>query len=207
MKDSQDTSERYLESCRKDFWRQVFQLELEYLIEHLEGCRDVLSVGCGPAIIEGGLAKRGLNVTGLDVSEEALNCAPDQVRTVAARAEDMPFPESSFDAVVFVASLQFVEDYRRALEKSAWVLRPEGRIIVMLLNPRSAFFSDRFHDTGSYVSKIKHKDLKILEDAIAESFVVRTEYFLGVKDNEVSESRNATDAALYVVTGAKRLPA
>jgi hypothetical protein len=100
-----------------------------------------------------------------------------------------------------------VEDYRRALEKSAWVLRPEGRIIVMLLNPRSAFFSDRFHDTGSYVSKIKHKDLKILEDAIAESFVVRTEYFLGVKDNEVSESRNATDAALYVVTGAKRLPA
>jgi ubiquinone/menaquinone biosynthesis C-methylase UbiE len=117
VNDSRDISERYIESCRKEFWQKVFQLELEYLIEHLEGCRDVLSVGCGPAIIEGALAERGFNVTGLDVSQEALNCAPDKVRTVVARAEDMSFPESSFDAVIYVASLQFVDDYRKALRE------------------------------------------------------------------------------------------
>ena len=125
MKDSEDISERYLGSCRNEFWQKVFQLELAYLIQHMQGCRDVLSVGCGPAIMEGGLARRGFNVTGLDVSQEALNCAPDQVRTVASRAEDMSFPESSFDAVIYVASLQFVEDYRKALQKSVSVLRPE----------------------------------------------------------------------------------
>jgi len=86
MKDSNDISKQYLESCRNEFWQKVFQLELEYLVQHMQGCRDVLSVGCGPAIMEGDLAKRGFNLTGLDVSQEALNCAPDQVRTVASRA-------------------------------------------------------------------------------------------------------------------------
>jgi 2-polyprenyl-3-methyl-5-hydroxy-6-metoxy-1,4-benzoquinol methylase len=204
MKDSKDISERYLESCRKEFWQKVFHLELEYLIQQMEGCRDVLSVGCGPAIIEGGLAKRGFNVTGLDMSQEALNCASDQVRTVASRAEDMSFPESSFDAVIYVASLQFVEDYRKVLEKSVSVLRPDGKVIVMLLNPASTFFKDRFRDPGSYVSKIRHTDLKTMEAVIAERFAVRTEYFLGVTDNKVFESANAADAALYIILGKRR---
>jgi ubiquinone/menaquinone biosynthesis C-methylase UbiE len=143
MKDMRSIEERYIESCRKDFWQKVFQIELKYLIEHLKGCSDVLSVGCGPAIIESGLAERGFNITGLDVSEEALNCAPSKVITVAARVEDMSFPDNSFDAVIYVVSLQFVDDYRRALEKSASVLRPNGKIVVMLLNPASTFSRKR----------------------------------------------------------------
>ena len=119
MKNIKDLSERYLVSCRNEFWQKVFQLELEYLTQQLKGCRDILGVGCGPAIIEGGLARLGFNITGLDVSQEGLNCAPSGIRTVAARAEDMPFFDSSFDAVTYVASLQFVEDYGKALEKSA----------------------------------------------------------------------------------------
>jgi ubiquinone/menaquinone biosynthesis C-methylase UbiE len=204
VKDSKAISERYLESCRNEFWQKVFQLELEYLVQHMQGCRDVLSVGCGPAIMEGGLAERGFNVTGLDVSHEALNCAPDQVRTVASRAEDMSFPESSFDAVIYVASLQFVEDYRKALEKSAAVLRPNGKILAMLLNPQSEFFKSRSRDSGSYVSKIRHTDLKAMEDVIAERFSARTEYFLGVKDHEVFESADAANAALYIILEEKR---
>lgn len=204
VNESRDMSERYIESCRKDFWQKVFQLELGYLAEHLKGCRDVLSVGCGPAIIEGELAKRGFNVTGLDVSQEALNSAPDKVRTVAARAEDMSFPANSFDAVIYVASLQFVDDYRKALEKSAYVLRPNGKIAVMLLNPKSMYFKDRFRDPGSYISKIKHTDLKAIEDVVAGSFEVHTEYLLCVEENKISESANETEAALYIILGTKR---
>jgi len=204
MKNSMSIEERYRESCRKDFWQKIFQLELEYLIEHLTGCRDVLSVGCGPAIIEGELAKRGFNVTGLDVSQEALNCASDKVRTVAARAEDMSFSDNSFDAVIYVASLQFVDDYQKALEKSASVLRPNGKIVLMLLNPASPFFKERFRDSSSYVSRIKHTDHKAIEDTVARSFAVHTEYLLCIAENEVSAAANETDAALYIILGTKR---
>lgn len=196
--------EPYQQSCRTMFWQEVFRVEVDYLLKHLEGTKDVLSVGCGPAVIEGALSERGFQVTGLDVSQEALNRAPDRVRTVLAHAENMPLPESSFGAVIYVASLQFIADYRKSMKEAARVLRPDGKVIVMLLNPESVFFKDRFCDPNSYVSRIRHTDLKAIEDVIAERFVVQTEYFLGVKGNNVFKSADATDAALYIVVGTRR---
>jgi ubiquinone/menaquinone biosynthesis C-methylase UbiE len=195
---------RYIESCRKDFWQEVFRLELGYLVEHLKGCRDILSVGCGPAIIEGELAKCGFNVTGLDVSQEALSCAPDKVRTVAARAEDMSFPANYFDAVIYVVSLQFIDDYRKALEKSASALRPNGKIVVMLLNPESGFFKGKLRDSNSYVYKIRHSGLREIEDILAENCCVQTEYFLGVKGDTIFVSQDATEAVLYIIQGTRK---
>lgn len=195
---------QYIESCRKEFWQKVFRIELEYLARHLEGCQDVLSVGCGPAVIEGGLAELGFTVTGLDVSDEALGCAPDAVRTVAARAEDMPFPAESFDAVISVASLQFMDDYRMVLEKMRWVLRPHGRIILMLLNPDSDFFQRRSRDPDSYVSRIRHVDLAAIEGAVARGFDVATEYLLRIEGEKVSEGAGEKDSALYIIRGRKR---
>ena len=196
---------RYLKSCQKEFWQGVFRAELDYLARHLEGSEDILSIGCGPAIIESALSERGFRVTGLDVSRETLNCAPDRIRTVAARAEDMPFPESSFDAVIYIASMQFIENYRKAIEKTARVLRPDGKIIVMLLNPASVFFRDRIRNAGSYVRKIRHKDIDEIERRIAEKFQVQTEYFLGVKGENIFESRDAADAALYIIRGRRKI--
>jgi SAM-dependent methyltransferase len=197
--------ERYLESCRTEFWQGVFRAELDYLTRCLEGSEDILSVGCGPAIIESGLSERGFRVTGLDVSRETLNCAPDRIRTVAARAEDLPFPESSFDAVIYIASLQFTEDYRKAIEKTVRVLRPDGKLIVMLLNPGSTFFRDRVRNANSYVRKIRHVDINKIERVVAEKFQVETEYFLGVKGDSLFESRDAAEAALYIIRGRRKV--
>jgi len=197
------TMDRYVESCRKDFWQAVFQVELDYLLTHLAGCRDILSVGCGPAFIEGELSKQGFRVTGLDVSREALGHAPDQIRTITAGIEDVTLPESSFDAVIYIVSLQFIEDYRKALEKTALVLRPGGRIIVMLLNAESTFFKDKMSDPDSYVRKIRHTDLQAIEKTMAEHFQVHAEYCMGIRKGELFESQDPIWAALYIITGTK----
>ncbi len=194
----------YLESCRQVFWQSIFQFELDYLVSKLQSSKDVLSVGCGPAIIEGGLSRHGFHVTGLDISQEALKCAPDNIRTVTGRAEDMPFAESSFDAVIFVASLQFIEDYRKALQESAAVLRPGGKIIVMLLNPESAFYKERSTNPDSYVSMIRHKDLEQIERVIAKYFTICTEYMLGITGENIFVSNDPIETALYTIIGQKR---
>jgi ubiquinone/menaquinone biosynthesis C-methylase UbiE len=203
-KEMSDNTQKYLQSCKTEFWQKIFHVELDYLLQHLGGSRDVLSVGCGPAIIESALSERGFRVTGLDVSQEALDCAPDSVRTVAARAEDMPFPASSFDAVIYVASLQFIENYRKAIEETTHVLRPDGKLIVMLLNPKSDFFKGKLRDQNSYVRKIRHTDLREIAEVIAENYSVQTEYLLGVKGDAIFECRDATDAALYIIRGTKK---
>ena len=194
----------YLRSCRSDFWREVFAAELDYLLQRLRPGDEVLSVGCGPAIIEGGLSAHGFAVLGLDVSQEAIACAPDSVRTIVAPAEKMPLADADFDVVLFIASLQFIENYRQALSETRRVLRPGGRVIAMLLNPASAFFKRKQAEPDSYVRWIRHNDLHKLEAAVAEGFEVQGEFFLGIADDRIFPSRDPETSALYVVEGIKR---
>ena len=202
--DNTEDIKRYVQTCHEKFWQNVFAVETGYLVAHLQGIRDILSIGCGPAMIEGKLSEKGFHVTGLDISAEALKCAPDTVRTVAGRAEDMMFPESSFDAVIYVASLQFIEDYKKALQHSVDVLRPGGKVIVMLLNPESDFFKNMCLDPDSYVNYIRHANLNEIERFMAERISIQTEYILGIEGEKIFESNDPQKAALYVITGRKR---
>ncbi len=196
--------EKYLQSCKSEFWKKVFKAELDYILHQLKGIKDVLSVGCGPAIIETGLAEHGFNVTGLDISKEALDQAPDSIRTVAGSAEKMDFANAYFDAVIYVASLQFIERYKEAIKETARILKPGGKLLVMLLNPESEFFKEKTKKLDSYVNKIKHTDLKEIEGAVAKYFSIKTEYFLGIKETEIFQSRNSNAASLYVIKGTKK---
>jgi ubiquinone/menaquinone biosynthesis C-methylase UbiE len=197
--------ERYLQSCKSEFWKQVFKAELEYISHKLKGAKDVLSVGCGPAIIEAGLAEHGFSVTGLDISKDALEAAPDKIRKSAGSAEKMDFANCSFDAVIFVASMQFIEGYKQAVKETARVLRPGGKVLVMLLNPMSEFFKEKTQKPDSYINKIKHTDLKEIEKAVLEYFTVKTESFLGIKGTEIFQTQAPDSAALYIIKGKKRV--
>jgi len=195
---------KYLQSCKSAFWKKVFEAELDYILDQLKKTKDVLSVGCGAAIIETGLTEHGFNVTGLDISKEALDEAPDSIRTVAGSAENMDFADCSFDAVIYVASIQFIKRYKEAIKQTARVLRSGGKVLVMLLNPESEFFQEKTKNPDSYVNKIKHTDLTEIERTIAEYFSVKTKYFLGIKETEIFQSQDSNVASLYVIKGAKK---
>jgi len=196
--------EKYLQSCKTEFWKNVFRAEQDYILRELKGMRDVLSVGCGPAIIEAGLAEHGFNVTGLDITPEALGQAPDGVRTVVGRAENMDFADSCFDAVIYVASLQFIEKYKEVIKQTARVLRTGGTLLALLLNPESEFFKEKAKNPTSYVNRVKHTDSREIERIIAEYFSVQTEFFLGLQGQKVFESQNPDLAGLYVIKGTKK---
>lgn len=200
---SADESARYLKSCRSEFWQKVFEAELDYLLRHLKPGDEILSVGCGPAIMERRLTEQGFLVVGLDVSREALACAGDAIRAVAASAEEMPFPDASFDVVLYIASLQFIDDYRKALERTVQVLRPGGRMVALLLNPASGFFKARYETEDSYVRKLKHRDVKAIEEEASRWFEIQGEYFLGIDGDSLFASNDPSDAALYALRAVK----
>lgn len=196
--------EKYLESCESKFWQEVFKAESDYILHQLKGAKEILSIGCGPAVIESGLAEHGFNITGLDISREALNQAPDSIRTVAGSAEKTGFAGGSFGAVIYIASLQFIERHEDAIKEAVRVLEPGGKLVVMLLNPESEFFKEKTKNPNSYINKIKHINLKEIEEVIAEYFSVETEYFLGIKGTEIFSSRNPNLASLYIINGTKK---
>ncbi|CAN5231548.1 hypothetical protein BH18ACT12_BH18ACT12_15620 [soil metagenome] len=93
----------------------------------------VLDVATGTgAVARELLVRKGCSVVGLDQSPEMLAEArrrlPADVELVEARAEALPFPDSSFDALTFTYLLRYVTDPPATVRELARVLRPGATI-------------------------------------------------------------------------------
>jgi ubiquinone/menaquinone biosynthesis C-methylase UbiE len=101
--------------------------------------RSLLEVGCGIGVDSIQLAKRGFNVTAVDLTENALTVARQfaEQRGVSidfrlGNAEGLDFPDASFDAVYSFGVLHHTPDIERSVAEVRRVLRPGGTAYVML---------------------------------------------------------------------------
>ena len=96
----------------------------------------ILDVATGTAGVALQLAERtGAEVVGVDLTEPMLRRGrrrvagtthEGRIELVLGRAEQLPFPDSSFDAVTFTYLLRYVADPAATLRELARVLRPDG---------------------------------------------------------------------------------
>lgn len=91
----------------------------------------VLDIGCGAGFLSNGLAKNGLNVTGIDMSPDSLRVAAhyDETKSVnyiEGDAYHLPFAPNSFDAITCMDFLEHVEKPLEIIKECARVLRPNG---------------------------------------------------------------------------------
>ena len=92
---------------------------------------DVLDVGCGTGALTREVAKLAGSATGFDLSESMLGVARQVCPGVTFQqgdVADLPFEDSSFDAVVSAFMLMFVPDPKQAVGEIQRVLRPGGRL-------------------------------------------------------------------------------
>jgi SAM-dependent methyltransferase len=100
-----------------------------------EGDR-VLDVACGTGALTLAVARiagPSGSVVGLDPNPDMLAVArrkPGQIEWLEAKAEDLPLPDNSFDAVVSQFGIMFFDDKPRALREMLRVLKPGGRLAV-----------------------------------------------------------------------------
>jgi SAM-dependent methyltransferase len=101
----------------------------------------VLDVACGTGNAAILAARTGASVTGLDITPELLavaeEAAPD-VRWVEGDAEALPFPDSSFDAVLSVFGCMFAPNHEVTARELMRVLRPGGRLVLMSWTPEGS---------------------------------------------------------------------
>jgi SAM-dependent methyltransferase len=96
---------------------------------------DVLDLGAGTGVLTTGLVASGLSVTAVEPDPEMiaeLRRRLPEVRAAAGRAEAVPLPDDSVDAV-FVGTAFHWFDTERALPEIARVLRPGG-VLGLLYN-------------------------------------------------------------------------
>lgn len=111
----------------------------------------VLDVACGTAGVALDLAARsGARVAGADLTEQMLrrgraNVAAaglgGRIALVAGRAEQLPFPDASFDALTFTYLLRYVADPQATLAELARVVKPGAPMASLeFCVPPSAFW-------------------------------------------------------------------
>jgi ArsR family transcriptional regulator len=101
---------------------------------------DVLDVGSGDGAAAVSLAPYCRSLTCVDVNPRKIEAAKARlaefphVETRVADVHELPFPDSSFDAVLVFHTLTYATHPARALAECARVLRPSGRLVVLCLD-------------------------------------------------------------------------
>jgi len=105
----------------------------------------LLDVGCGTGWFTRRFAERdGLQVTGLDPNANWLDYARQrapQINWLEGDARNLPFEDNSFDNVVSVTALCFVDNWQQALREMVRVAR--RRIVLGLLNRNSLLWREK----------------------------------------------------------------
>jgi ubiquinone/menaquinone biosynthesis C-methylase UbiE len=119
--------------------------------------RRVLDLGCGTGLLATRLARdqAGCRVVGCDFSAGMLREAATRRPRgwVCGDAGRLPFRDGIFDAVVSTEAFHWFPDQAAALREVRRVLAPDGRLLVALVNPRSAVLRDLVELVGRVVGE------------------------------------------------------
>jgi 2-polyprenyl-6-hydroxyphenyl methylase/3-demethylubiquinone-9 3-methyltransferase len=113
--------------------------------------RKVIDIGCGGGILAESMARKGADVTGIDLSEKALKVADLHsleagvtMRYELISAEDMAAREpGQYDVVTCLEMLEHVPDPASIVRAAAALCKPGGKVFFSTLNrnPKSYLFA------------------------------------------------------------------
>lgn len=195
--------QRFVRFCENDFGSAVMDREADYVRNALSTSDRILNIGTGIGALEKRLVY--FDVIGIDLSFEMLSEANRRARAplVNGDARNLPFREHSLQAVVTIATLEFIEEVDEVLGEIQRVLAPEAQFIALILNSRSTYVRENLEREDSYFRNIVHRDSEALAGRIGQQFDIETEYFLGIEEETVFETETPERAAILAVRGSR----
>jgi ubiquinone/menaquinone biosynthesis C-methylase UbiE len=122
-----------------DFQQDIIMPGATKLLKLKKGQR-VLDLACGQGVFSRYLCAKGMQVDGLDTSEELLKLARARSKPairfhVADAREAGTFEEAQFDAVACLLALQNMEEIGNVFKNVARWLKPNGRFVMVVTHP------------------------------------------------------------------------
>jgi ubiquinone/menaquinone biosynthesis C-methylase UbiE len=138
---------------------------------------DVIDVACGRGAVLLAIADSAGSLTGVDVSPAMIELADADLRAAGCDgfdlrvmdAEQLQFPDATFDVLTAAFMLFFLPDPQRAAAEFRRVLRPGGRIAVSTWaeeDPRWAWEDNLLPAAGRTLRRAIHRPFDRAEDVI-----------------------------------------
>lgn len=143
--------------------------------------KEVLEVGCGMGSHAALLARHGARLTAVDLTERAVDVTRHRFalfglegKIERADAEQLPFPDNSFDVVWSWGVIHHSSRFESCLGQIARVLRPGGRLFLMVYyRPSIVYYVNCALIRGILLGQLARKSLqKIYEDS-SDGFYAR----------------------------------
>jgi len=114
------------------------RLALEMLDSAVRPPAKILDAGCGSGELAAKLIDRGYDAHGLDIAEPMIHFARTRFgshRFQVGDIENIPFPDNTFDAVVCLGVVEYLDSDDQALREISRILKPAG--IALLATPNA----------------------------------------------------------------------
>lgn len=112
----------------------IFQSELLALKQVIPVGKKGIEIGIGS-----GIFAEKLNIKfGIDPSEKMLNYATQRnLKVKKGFAENLPYPDKSFDFAAFITSICFVDNPEKAIKEAHRIIKDKGEIIIAFIDKES----------------------------------------------------------------------
>lgn len=136
----------------------------------------ILDLGCGTGYGSWILLKKGNEVYGLDISQEAIDYAEREYpgpKYICSPAEKLPFENSSFDTVCAFELIEHVENPGIVLKEIIRVLKTNGDLFISTPNPRHFWNAlKHFLLDKPYPEKVSMDNIYHIKEFYYEEFLI-----------------------------------
>jgi len=146
-----EKSEAHKEFCETVYGKNLCQHgmadmeQIHMLIENsdIDNKSKVLEIGCGNGAITEYISDiTGANITGVDISSLSIETAidrtkekKDRLKFEAINISDLSFKENTFDSIIAIDSLFFINPFDDVVENLVKMLKPNGKMGVFYIYP------------------------------------------------------------------------
>lgn len=123
---------------------------------------NILDIGCGAGTLSFYLAGKGHRITGIDISQKAINECKKSAKKIKLKNTEfvrVSFPEEfvlkkQFDEIIFTEVIEHISNDRKALKEIYKLLKPNG--ILILSTPSSTAPLHRLGLTKKFDEEVGH---------------------------------------------------
>jgi len=164
--------DRWYQSRRGAWYDRVEKRAIDRLLPDAGKGKALLDVGCGTGHWSAYFARKGFDVTGVDISEQMIEVARAKgicgSRFQVADAQNLPFADNQFDVASAVTAIEFATHPTRLLaEMARCVKKQTGTLVIGTLNALAPYNKARSAQRGNVYASARLTSPQETEDLLS----------------------------------------